>query len=104
MDRVWSRALIAGHALIWVALSLYAFDAATQNKFASCWTLWGSLFYLPVLTIALFSFPYVALRMSRPSMRPRLPFLMACHGVTLTTGFASTILATVTAAGPVACL
>ena len=104
MNNVWSRVLISGHGLIWIALSLSVFIAASQNKFASCWTLWGSVFFFPVLTIAIFSFPYCALWIFRPSQRPRLPFLWACHGVILTTGFVGTVHASIKAAGAVSCL
>jgi hypothetical protein len=101
---MWSRALVAGHMLIWMVLSLYAFIAAAQNKSASCWTMVPSFFFLPLLTIAILSFPYFAIWVFRPSQRPQLPFLLACHGVILTTGLAGSIFAAVKAAGPVYCL
>jgi len=104
MSKLLDRALIVGHVMSWTAFSLYAYMAAMHDKFASCWTIVPTLLFFPLLTIAIFSFPYVAIWIFRASQRPRLPFMMACHGVILTMGTAASFLAAVKAAGPVHCL
>lgn len=103
MRSAWNRTLLAGHMLVWAAFASYAYIAPIQGK-SSCWTMILMFFFFPLLIVALLSFRYVAIWAFRPSRRPQLPFLMACHGAILTAGLVGSVVAAISAAGPGSCL